>query len=237
MDESQKRKAPTNATSGTDDHTTVSSDVVTKISRLRLDHQSATGPTTRQPTMASPRLTQTDPPGLNEDTLNLMAETTMNSPAHDKPSKSKKKKKRAADNATASAPSTPAAAGNYTSEAYEVVQIIMTWESSASNWIDSDALFMIKCYCLDANAQKINVFPQVLAQSVQSLQKEVDNHKEQLEKLQDAADHFLNLEGAKDYAEHLEAAMALVNNGVDGCQQFVDELKGVQDTLPPVETE
>ncbi|GAB1736921.1 hypothetical protein NU219Hw_g291t1 [Hortaea werneckii] len=255
MGDIQKRKAPTDPTSGADIRVTTSSGFDTKITRLGLDHQSATGLTTAQPTMATPEQTQTDPPirkavtpilrskptdrvVVNEDMLNLIAETTIKDPAKDKPSKSKKnKKKRAADNATASAPSPSATTGygDYTSEVQEVLDLIEGWETNPNNWIDPVTLEKIKLACLDANAQKINEFPKVLAQSVQSLQKEVDNRKEDFEGLKDSADYFLGLEGEDDVTEQLEMGIELVGDTLVFCQQFVDEIKAVQDTLPPVE--
>ncbi|KAI7294216.1 hypothetical protein KC343_g128 [Hortaea werneckii] len=200
-------------------------------------HQTQTDPPTRKAVISMLRSKSTDRVAVNKDMLNLMAETTMQSPVQNSPSKSKKKEKRAADNATASAPSTAAVAGQYTSEVYKVVELIEAAETNASTWFDPHALETIKFNCLESNLQKINEFPEILAQSVQSLQKEVDKHKENFEGLKEAADHFLELEGPFNYKEDLELGMELTRNGVSACQEFVDGLKAVLDTLPLVETQ
>ncbi|KAI7485773.1 hypothetical protein KC351_g3729 [Hortaea werneckii] len=198
-------------------------------------HQTQTDPPTRKAVISMLRAKLTDRAVVNEDMPNVMARTTTDSPASDSPSKSKKKEKRAADNATAGALSTLAAAGQYTSDVYKVVGLIEAAKTNASTWFDPDALDAIKVKCLEANVQKINEFPEILARSVQSLQKEVDKHKENLEGLKDAVDHFLELEGPFDYKEDLVLGMRLTGDGVDGCQEFVDGLKAVLDTLPLVE--
>ncbi|KAI7189261.1 hypothetical protein KC316_g6333 [Hortaea werneckii] len=240
MNESQKRKAPTDPTSGTDIRVTTSSGVDIKIARLSLEHQSATGPTTTQPAMPTPHKRQTQPPGMTEDLLKLMANTASKNAASNESSKSKKKNnKRAADNATASAPLPSATAGysHYTSEVHEILDLIEAWETDPNNWIDPVALDTIKLHCHNANAEDISEFPKALARSVQSLQKQVDKHKEQLEGLKESADQFLGRKGIDDVTEQLERAIKFIGDTVDSCQQFVDGIKAVQKTLPPVETE
>ncbi|KAI6833901.1 hypothetical protein KC340_g7957 [Hortaea werneckii] len=110
MDDTQKRKAPTDPTSGADIRSTTSSSLVDKIARLSLEHQSSTGPTTTPRTVATPRQRQIDPPDskavtfilrsnptdrvlVNEDLLRLMEETATGRPAQNKPSSTNKKNK------------------------------------------------------------------------------------------------------------------------------------------------
>ncbi|KAI7082286.1 hypothetical protein KC356_g8499 [Hortaea werneckii] len=98
--------------------------------------------------MTSPRLTQADPPALNEDMLSLVAESNLKHPNQDELFKSKKEE-HAVHNVTASAPASPTAAGHYMSEVYEVFELIMTWETNSNDWIDPIALETIKINCLD----------------------------------------------------------------------------------------
>ncbi|KAI7153533.1 hypothetical protein KC349_g8299 [Hortaea werneckii] len=110
MDDTQKRKAPTDPTSDADIRSTTSSSLVDKIARLSLEHQSATGPTTTPRTVTTPRQTQTDPPDskavtctilskttdgvlVNEDLLRLMEETATRRLAQNKASSMNKKNK------------------------------------------------------------------------------------------------------------------------------------------------
>lgn len=95
MDDTQKRKAPTDPTSGADIRSTTSSSLVDKIARLSLEHQSSTGkrsrgsvandvhlthlllgPTTTPRTVATPRQRQIDPPDSKAVTFILRSNPT-----------------------------------------------------------------------------------------------------------------------------------------------------------------